>query len=192
MIHSLTGTVLETPKNKIILDNGHGCSFGIFALDSDRVRGYSGRFYVHFHFRQDQMALYGFIQEMACTVFKKLILVKGCGPKTALNILNHLTPEDIILAVNGKNEREFLKVPGVGKKMAAQLILDLQHQFMDQIQTISHAIDSGAVIETLEALGYSKMECEQVLAQVGINQTKDEEQLFKTMIQGLSLMRRHK
>lgn len=186
MIHSLTGTVLETPKNKIILDNGHNCSFSIFALDQDRVLGYSGRFYVHFHFRQDQMSLFGFKDEAICDVFKRLITVKGCGPKTAINILNHIQINSFIEAIHHKNDGLLMKIPGIGKKMAAQLILDLQNQFVASHNKQPSLINTVEVMGALLALGYSKGACDLAYESIDLKAVTKEEQLLKLMLSQLS------
>lgn len=188
MIHSLTGTVLETHKETIILDNGHNWSFTIRVCDRDRIPGFVGRFYVHFHLRQDQMSLYGFRDANLCDLFKLLITVKGCGPKTAIGMLNRCDPTDIINAVQDQNETVLLRLPGIGKRMAAQVILDL-HGKLDGFTQGQHKVSiTHQVIQSLIALGYSQQHCEQVAKGISMENHHDETVFLKLMLQGLKTL----
>lgn len=185
MIHSLTGTVLDIHKDSIILDNGHNWSFTIFVRDCDRVQGFVGRIYVHFHLRQDHVSLFGFQDEQACRLFKVLIGVKGCGPKTAMNILNKCSISDLVVAIQTQQEWRLQQLPGIGKRMASQLILDLKGKlegFEDLNTRPSYLL---GVIDSLVSLGYGRNHCEKVSHHISASQHHDESSYLKLMLQGL-------
>lgn len=190
MIHSLTGTVLDTQKDSIILDNGHNCSFLIQALDIDRVLGISGRFYVHFYMRQDHISLYGFRDEETLKLFKILIMVKGCGPKTALNILNHIDVARFVEVINLQKQVVLEGIPGIGKRMAAQLILDLKGKLKDFKADSSPIFDVSAIMNSLYQLGYRKDLCDQVYQTMDLSVSYDEQGFLKAMLKGLHQVNR--
>lgn len=185
MIHSLTGTIVETHKDIIILDNGHNWSFTIQVCDSDRELGFVGRIYVHFHLRQDHMSLFGFRDREVCQLFKKLITVKGCGLKTAMNILNQCTLNEFIAAVETQDENRLLRLPGIGKKMAAQLILDLQGKLQEFKTVAMNPSYTHQVIQSLVMLGYKQSHCERVHRSLRVQDHHDETEFLKLMLQGL-------
>lgn len=185
MIHSLTGTVLETPKQAIILDTGHNCSYLVHALDVDRVHGLRGRFYVHFHLRQDQMTLFGFLEDEVCKLFKRLLDVKGCGPKTALNILNHSPHGEVIRAIQQQEETSLLAIPGIGKRMAAQILIDLKGKLTEFNPSNNNGPKKTEIIQSLTRMGYSQWECERVYLDLNLDTIDDEAKLIRLMLQHL-------
>lgn len=182
MIHSLTGTVLETPRNAIILDTGHNCSYFIHALDCDRVSGFVGCYYVHFHIRQETLNLYGFINPESCQLFKILLSVKGCGPKTALNILNHIECHDFVSAIRQEEEHLLMNIPGLGKRMAAQLFIDLRGKLNDFKTSNTEIKSSYDIILPLVQMGYKQKVCEKVFHSLDHSLILDEAHLLRLML----------
>lgn len=185
MLHSMTGTVLASSGNTIILDNGHNCSFVIWVLDEDRTPGFQGRFYVHFYMRQEQFTCFGFKDEHTSCFFKKLIQVKGCGPKTALNILNYMKVDAVVEAIETENRQALESMPGIGKRMASQLILDLKGRLNDFIRHRPTPYEVSGIIQSLMAMGYPKVRIEQVLSQIDLNYYHDEGSLLKALLKGM-------
>lgn len=119
--------------------------------------------------REDSHSLYGFSTYEEKQMFLNLIKVTGIGPKSALAILATSSPNEIIRAIEAENESYLIKFPGIGKKTARQIILDLKGKLVIEDET--HALDhfdmhdEEVIQETLlalEALGYSKRELQKV------------------------------
>ncbi|AVQ36014.1 Holliday junction branch migration protein RuvA [Staphylococcus kloosii] len=129
--------------------------------------------FTSFIVREDAQLLYGFINEEEKDMFLNLIKVTGIGPKSALAILATSTPSEVIQAIENENDAYLTKFPGIGKKTARQIVLDLKGKVQvteekaENLLTHDKASDTndGVVKEAilaLEALGYSKRELTKV------------------------------
>lgn len=129
--------------------------------------------YVHFHVREDIQALYGFVNIEQRELFRKLILVSGIGPKGALAILASGSPSHVVKAIEMEDEAFLIKFPGVGKKTARQMILDLKGKLTALMEEVvlpstddelslfdvspnQHELEEAML--ALTALGYSERE----------------------------------
>lgn len=123
--------------------------------------------------REDSHTLYGFRNRDEKTLFKSLLQVTGIGPKSALAILAAASPEEIIGAIEAEDEKFMQKFPGVGKKTASQIILDLKGK-LGAVDITAHkpARDNNShfiseAMLALEALGYSSRELKRIEKQLG-------------------------
>lgn len=123
--------------------------------------------------REDAQLLYGFINQEEKDMFLNLIKVTGIGPKSALAILASSSPNDVKIAIENENDAYLTQFPGIGKKTARQIVLDLKGKVqineVDSSQLLNMGIDSNgatAIVKeamlALEALGYSKRELTKV------------------------------
>ncbi|MBI5524452.1 MAG: Holliday junction branch migration protein RuvA [Desulfarculus sp.] len=129
MIARLRGTLLERRPDQVVLDVA-GVGYRLFIS--------LGTFYdlpepgqpldllVHTVVRDDAIHLYGFLRPQERSAFHALIAVTGVGPKLALGILSGIAPDDLWMAVRGRDAERLTKVPGVGKKTAARLVVELE------------------------------------------------------------------
>lgn len=125
--------------------------------------------YTYQYVREDVIRLYGFRTRDERTMFEKLLNVSGIGPKGALAILAAGNPEQLITAIEDENESYLMKFPGVGKKTARQIILDLKGKLQDfspntttgLFQKKNHELEEA--IEALKALGYVDKEIKKIL-----------------------------
>ena len=159
----IKGKISEiNPTNIVVDNNGIGYEVVVanpyeYHLNDDRT------VYISQQVREDSNVLYGFSNKEQKKVFLLLLKVKGVGPKSALAILAGGTSEEIISAIENQDAVYLTKFPGIGKKSAQQIILDLQGKVDFSIANISSsptAINnylSDAML-ALEALGYSKKE----------------------------------
>lgn len=121
--------------------------------------------FTYLNVRETEMTLYGFVKQSDLQLFELLITVSGIGPKVALNILNHIRTDDFVVAVMSDDEKSLTKLPGIGKKTAKRIILDLKEKLShshdmisdmatsaDSLKDFSSAVDE--VIAALQALGY--------------------------------------
>ncbi len=108
------------------------------------------RLYTHFQLSQDAVALYGFVTQEERAMFRQLITVSKIGPRTALSALSVLTPSDITSVIVTENAAAFEGVPGIGKKTAARLLLELKEKI-----SLNDIITANARVETKNAVSAS-------------------------------------
>ncbi|MDA2979481.1 MAG: Holliday junction branch migration protein RuvA [Actinomycetota bacterium] len=161
MIGRLRGTVADRRTESVILDVG-GVGYRIAVTPRTLVAlpglGEEAVLHTHLHVREDQLALFGFGSIEERDLFDLLLGASGVGPKVALAILATLTPDDLRRAVAGNDLALLTAVPGIGKRSAEKLMLELRPK-MDVLAEANSS--SGAMSqarEALENLGYSSEE----------------------------------
>ena len=163
MIAWLSGSVKFLFNDACILDV-HGVGYKIF-LQADTLRllavGQPADFFIHTAVKDDDISLYGFASQADLDFFELLLTVNGIGAKSALAVTSKISAEDFARAVKFQDLKTLMRLPGVGKKSAERILLELK----DKVQTLATAnlnpIDSAAqeeAAEALEALGYSTAE----------------------------------
>ncbi len=150
MYDYIIGQVTRITPEYVVLEQS-GIGYAIITPNpfAFRVNEEKQRVFVHMHVREDAQQLYGFKTIEERELFKKLIQVSGIGPKSALSILASGNPSHVITAIEMEDEKYLVKFPGVGKKTARQMILDLKGKL-------------GSLLEHLHALGYSEKELEKI------------------------------
>jgi holliday junction DNA helicase RuvA len=123
---------------------------------------------VHLYVREDQLALYGFASPEELRLFETLIGVTGVGPRLALAILSRVRPEALEVAINGENAELLATVPGVGRKTAARLILELRGKLVPAAGATAAAPSQADadVVQALRSLGYTSAEANGVLSRI--------------------------
>lgn len=141
-------------------------------LDEIGDAGDDVRLYTHLYVREDQLTLYGFASTEELRMFETLIGVTGIGPRLALAILSRVRPEALEAAINGENAELLATVPGVGRKTAARLILELRGKLVPSggpTATAPSQADAD-VIQALRSLGYTSAEAHSALSRIGRDQ----------------------
>jgi holliday junction DNA helicase RuvA len=132
MIARLSGTVLSRRATEVILDVG-GVGYRIHAPTSTIEKlpqeGKQAVLHTHLHVREDAMQMYGFVTEEALSVFETMLAVSGVGPKLALAALSAMTPSELRASVTGGDAAMLTRIPGVGRKTAERMILELRDRF---------------------------------------------------------------
>ncbi|MDU5144382.1 MAG: Holliday junction branch migration protein RuvA [Paenibacillus dendritiformis] len=133
--------------------------------------------YTHHHVREDAILLFGFASRQEQKLFRRLIEVSGVGPKVALGILSAGKPDSVVAAIQQENYSFLTKLPGIGKKTAQRIVLDLKDKLdgmgwdvepgslFAEMQTIEEEREDGAwdeAREALKALGYKDVELDRV------------------------------
>lgn len=151
------------------------------------------RIYTYQYVREDIISLYGFDSREERALFVKLLNVSGIGPKGGLAILASGEPAQVVKAIEEENEGFLTKFPGVGKKTARQIILDLKGKLNDMLPDLfseeeaeetgvaSHPRELDEAAEALEALGYSKKEIQKVLPKLETEQLSTEQFIKKAL-----------
>lgn len=128
MFYYLKGIAAHIAPNLAVIDCGgvgYACRTTSYTLSSLQV-GQEAKLYTHLNVREDAMELYGFATENEKNCFQMLISVSGVGPKAALSILSANTPEGLATAIITGNEKALTVAPGVGKKIAQRVLLELK------------------------------------------------------------------
>ena len=148
--------------------------------------GSSVRLHTSLQVRQDQISLYGFSTKEDRTTFDTLININGVGPRLALAILSTFTAGELSTVVNSEDSNTLTQVPGVGKRTASRILLELKGK-VDEISDIV-TVDNKAqdVLAALTALGYSAQEARQAMANVPPNEDISGEDWIRIALQYLT------
>jgi len=166
MIAQLEGKIAGMRGNAVILQVG-GIGYLVFvsAYTLGKVASLERvLFHIHTHVREDQLALYGFLNEEELTMFELLISISGIGPKVALSILSIADVNTIKTAIVNKDPSILTRVSGVGKKTAERVIVELQNK-VDAVgvEDQASALRGQDTIEALTSMGYSITEAREAL-----------------------------
>jgi holliday junction DNA helicase RuvA len=179
MIGKLTGTLLEKNPPQILLDC-HGVGYEVDVPMSTfyllPASGEKVSLLTHFVVREDAQILYGFASAAERDAFRQLIKISGVGPRTALSVLSGLSVNDLAQAVSTQETGRIVKVPGIGKKTAERLLLELKGKLGVDLGLPSGGVarsDAQADIQqALMALGYNEKDAAAALkalpADVGV------------------------
>ena len=128
MFYYLSGTIAHIEPYLVVVDCG-GVGYAVKTTSytlANLKKGEKGKVFTHLNVREDAMELYGFSTENECNCFRLLIGVSGVGPKAALSILSSTTPEGLATSIITGNEKALTVAPGIGKKIAQRIILELK------------------------------------------------------------------
>ena len=179
MIGSLKGSVESLGIDNCIIETAGGVGYRVFmpaAQLAQLTQGASVRLHIHTAVREDAIVLYGFLSQEYYDLFELLLTISGVGPKMALGILSAVKPDAFYLAVQSRDIKVLTKLPGIGKKTAERLLLELK----DKVGPV--AAESGAVAEAIEALaslGYSNSEIMPVIKKIEGAEAKTSEEILK-------------
>src|SRR5258705_13824695 len=138
MIALLRGVLLEKHPNQAIVDAGgvgYDVTIPVSTFTHLPEAGVEVRLRIHTHVREDALSLYGFLTQDEKSLFEKLIGVSGIGPKLAVTILSGLAAGELILAIRNGAIDQLVRIPGVGKKTAERMILELRDKLMSLTTT---------------------------------------------------------
>jgi holliday junction DNA helicase RuvA len=162
MIAHLRGTLLRKSTQAIVLDNagvGYEVHVPLSTFYALPETGEEVQLHIYTHVREDILALFGFRTPVEKNLFLMLISVSGIGPKLALNILSGIGPEEFLQAVAGGDSLRLQSIPGVGRKTAERIVLELkekaqraQGEMRVQEITPEPTADKGLVEDALSAL----------------------------------------
>ena len=177
MIGFLRGRVAYTFPDYCFLDV-HDVGYRVFISHQMRNQisvGTEVMLYIHTHVREDAILLYGFFSQEEYDLFQHLIGISGIGPKVAQGILSAITANDFYHLIHRKDVKAITKLPGIGKKTAERIILELKDKLSATSFDVSDAADDTAAlgdamgdmvseaIEALLSLGFQQSEVQSVL-----------------------------
>lgn len=193
MIDFIEGIVEEITEDKIIISTG-GVGFALTASDISRSSVEVDKEYKIFtemRVREDDITLYGFVTRDERKVFNLLTTVSGVGAKVGMGILSAISLNDIRMAIASSNVSMLTKAPGIGKKTAERLILELKDKMgtldltnAPQIDIQEEPADEGELIDALMSLGYNRYES--IKASADIDSTLDLSSKIRIALSNLS------
>jgi Holliday junction DNA helicase RuvA len=171
MIATLEGT-LEYRGNDSVIVNVGGIGFRVYVSSStsSQLGAVKGRvsLHTHLHVRDDGISLYGFGSSDELTLFRSLISVTGIGAKLALTVLSALNPEQLVMAITSGDIDLLSQAPGVGKKMASRLVVELRGKLEKEWKEVALPLapENADVIAALTGLGYSVVEATRAISRL--------------------------
>jgi holliday junction DNA helicase RuvA len=174
MIGRLTGRLAAKATDHVLLDVG-GVGYLVHIplstfYELPETEG-PASLWVHTHVREDTLALYGFLTERERALFQLLMSVAGIGPKVALTVLSGMPPSDLVEALRKQDVRRLVSIPGVGKKTAERMVLELAERVeklgREPSSLAPAAVAADDVVSALVNLGYRKSEAERAVETIG-------------------------
>lgn len=162
MIASLEGTIRSRETRSIVVDVG-GVGYRVFVGSKllERQAGERIFLHTHQHVSSDSVDLFGFLTQDELGLFQSLLKVNGVGPKSALTLLSVIPAETLRQAILSGDPSLLIRVPGIGKKIAERIILELSGSLAQRGSPVG-----DEVVDALERLGYTRREAEEALRHV--------------------------
>lgn len=202
MISYIKGEIVYNDAEGVIIENnGIGYRVIVPAFSAQKLCSQRGEVIVHTYMsvREDGITLFGFSSVEERSLYEKLISVSGIGPKAAVSILGVLTPSQLITAIVSADSAAIARAPGIGKKTAQRVILDLKDKIgNDDVadifdgnggeavsETAAAGDDRSEAVEALVALGYSRSEAVNAVSRV-YNEGMDVQKILSASLRELS------
>jgi holliday junction DNA helicase RuvA len=171
MIAHLRGKLLAKHPNQAIVEAagvGYDVTISVPTFSDLPAPGSEVALHIHTHVREDALALYGFLRPSEKVLFEKLLTVSGIGPKLAITILSGMAADEMVGAIRGNDVARLTRIPGIGKKTAERMVLELRDKLPQPSPTaITTAAPvsavEGDVISALVNLGYQRAAAEKAL-----------------------------
>jgi Holliday junction DNA helicase RuvA len=174
MIAHLRGTLLSKHPNQAVVETsgvGYEVNISVPTFSELPANGSEVALHIHTHVREDLIALYGFLRPAEKQLFEKLITVSGIGPKLAITILSGMAATEMAGAIRGNDVARLTRIPGIGKKTAERMVLELRDKLPEAVGTSMPAVPAMSAMEedvlsALVNLGYQRAAAEKALASV--------------------------
>jgi Holliday junction DNA helicase RuvA len=170
MIAHLRGKLLAKHPNQAIVETagvGYDVTISVPTFSDLPAPGSEVAMHIHTHVREDAIALYGFLRSSEKVLFEKLITVSGIGPKLAITILSGMAADEMVGAIRGNDVPLLTRIPGIGKKTAERMVLELRDKLPQGAPRAVTAPPISAleedVLSALLNLGYQRAAAEKAL-----------------------------
>jgi len=174
MIAHLRGTLLTKHPNQVVVETagvGYEVNISVPTFSDLPATGAEVALHIHTHVREDVIALYGFLRPTEKQLFEKLMTVSGIGAKLAITILSGMAADEMAAAIRGNDLARLTKIPGIGKKTAERMVLELRDKLPPAAGTSAPSVSALSAMEedvlsALVNLGYQRATAERVLQSV--------------------------
>jgi Holliday junction DNA helicase RuvA len=192
MIAHLRGKLIARRPNQVIVETmgvGYDLTISVPTFSELPPLGSEVSLHIHTHVREDQISLYAFLRPEEKQLFEKLISVNGIGPKLAITILSGMPADDMTGAIRSNDVARLTKIPGIGKKTAERMVLELRDKLppigTDQVHVLpSLSAVQEDVLSALVNLGYQRATAEKALSAVEKNGSFDA--MFRTALASIA------
>ncbi len=172
MIAHLRGKLLAKHPNQAIVETagvGYDVTISVPTFSDLPAAGSEVALHIHTHVRDDAIALYGFLRASEKALFEKLITVSGIGPTLAIKILSGMAAEEMVGAIRGNDVARLTRIPGIGRKTAERMVLELRDKLPDAGAAPASALPAMSAMEedvlsALVNLGYQRAAAEKALS----------------------------
>lgn len=170
MIAYLKGTLIQKSPGQVVVETG-GVGYAAAIPVSSYVKlgeaGGTVELFVHTHLTDDALALYGFVTREEKDMFLKLIGISGIGPKLAMNILSGIDPRDLEEAIRSSDVSRISLVPGIGKKTALRITMELQDRLekKEKLLSAKSSPEKEDLLSALQNMGFRRKEVERAVDQ---------------------------
>jgi holliday junction DNA helicase RuvA len=192
MIAHLRGRLFSKRPGQAIVEAagvGYDVTISVPTFTALPAEGAEVSLHIHTQVREDVLALFGFLELDEKRLFERLITVSGVGPKLAVTILSGLNPERTVAAIRAQDHATLTRIPGVGKKLAERLVVELKDK-LDDMATAPQVASAGPaaedVLSALVNLGYQRPAAQKAIeTAVGKNKAAGEnfDELFRAALQ---------
>ena len=172
MIAHLRGKLIYKQPGQAIVEAGgvgYDVTISVPTFTALPAAGAEAALHIHTQVSEDQIALFGFLDSQEKRLFERLITVSAVGPKLAIKILSGLSVERTVQAIRGQDHAQLVRIPGVGKKLAERLVVELKDKMEDfAVAPVAAAVRGAAVEDVLSALvnlGYQRVAAEKAIEQ---------------------------
>jgi len=195
MIAHLRGKLLAKHPNQAIVETagvGYDVTISVPTFSDLPAVGADVALHIHTHVREDLIALYGFLHPSEKLLFEKLITVSGIGPKLAITILSGMAADEMVGAIRGNDVARLTRIPGIGKKTAERMVLELRDKLPEVgAPSVPAAPAMSAteedVLSALVNLGYQRAAAERALLLVAKNgKDRSFDAMFRDALAALS------
>jgi Holliday junction DNA helicase RuvA len=166
MIAHLRGLLLTKSPNQIIVECagvGYEVAISVATFSALPIEGVQVALHIYTNVREDQIALFGFAEMQEKRLFEKLLTISGIGPKLAITVLSGISAERLVTAIRGGDHATLTRVPGIGKKTAERVVLELKDKLEDMVvpaaagtPLTTHGPAGDDAISALVNLGYQR------------------------------------
>jgi holliday junction DNA helicase RuvA len=170
MIAHLRGKLIFKQPGQAIIEAagvGYDVAISVPTFTALPVAGAEASLHIHTQVSEDQIALFGFLEREEKRLFERLITVSGVGPKLAIKMLSGLSSERTVQAIRGQDHAQLTRIPGVGKKLAERLVVELKDKLDDFAVAPTHVSAQGPAVEdvlsALVNLGYQRPAAEKAI-----------------------------
>jgi holliday junction DNA helicase RuvA len=191
MIAHLRGKLIAKHPNQAIVEAagvGYDVNISVSTFSELPALGADVAMFVHTHVREDALTLFGFLRAQEKHLFEKLISVSGIGPRLAITILSGMKADAAVAAIKGNNVAALTRVPGIGKKTAERMVLELRDKleaFGVPAATVASPVEDD-VLSALVNLGYNRGLAEKALARLGNTSADGFDGLFRKVLAALA------
>lgn len=193
MIAGLVGTIRQVESDALVVDV-QGVLYRVYvptSLIQDESSGIGTLLQLNTHLvvREDSLTLFGFIEQGEVAWFRVLLGINGVGPRVALAMMSRFSVEELVSVVHGEDVAALSSVPGIGRKTASRILLDLRGKIpaeAEGVATAKASILDEELIEALQGLGYSRVEAMDASSKVDLAREDELEERLLSALRSLS------